>query len=83
MKIILALVLIVVVVFGAIPVASGPDDLPHCIQAPCFEEPPPCSRKHPCATPTPGPRGWQGAIDWAKLASQGVLWAAIRASVGN
>ena len=26
---------------------------------------------------------WQGNIDWPLLASQGVLWAAIRASVGN
>lgn len=26
---------------------------------------------------------WQGDIDWAKLAADGVLWAGIRASVGN
>ena len=26
---------------------------------------------------------WQGNIDWSKLAADGVLWAGIRASVGN
>ena len=26
---------------------------------------------------------WQGDIDWAKLAADGVLWAGVRASVGN
>ena len=26
---------------------------------------------------------WQGAIDWPKLASQGVLWSGIRSSIGD
>ncbi len=26
---------------------------------------------------------WQGDIDWAKLAAEGVLWAGVRASAGN